>query len=225
MRIGIYLTVLSMALATGRTSATQTPEWRLTRPISDAEKTRVLTLAARLNIDRPGIITSELIHHPLACEALRIESVPETNGQRRTWRRVWLTSTEWPRGCSRQMSPDAMRLDSWVEANEAQSVGAWRIQTADGVVDVETPATITYGEVAAIVEAVRTGRLVDRMPLQTRVSLRPIPKVDAKSIFVIWNDSLDPSLYVVRFRGINVVFLVVVRETQVELRSWRREYA
>jgi hypothetical protein len=225
MRIGIYLTVLGIALATSRTPSTQTPEWRLTRPVSDVEKTRVLALAARLKIDRPGVIISGLINHPLACEALRIESVPATNGQRRTWRRVWVTSTEWPKGCSRLTPPDAARLDTWVEAIEARDVGAWRVENSDGVVDVETPPTIPYGEVAAIVEAVATGRLVDRMPRQTRVSLRPIPEVDAKSIFMIWNDALESSLYTVRFRGTNVVFLVVVRGTQVELRSWRREYA
>jgi hypothetical protein len=225
MRIGIYLTVLGIALATSRTPSTQTPEWRLTRPVSDAEKTRVLALAARLKIDRPGVIISGLINHPLACEALRIESVPATNGQRRTWRRVWVTSTEWPSGCSHLTPPDAARLDTWVEAIEARDVGAWRVENSDGVVDVETPPTIPYGEVAAIVEAVATGRLVDRMPRQTRVSLRPIPEVDAKSIFMIWNDALESSLYAVRFRGTNVVFLVVVRGTQVELRSWRREYA
>jgi hypothetical protein len=90
-------------------------------------------------------------------------------------------------------------------------------------VDVETPPTIPYREVAAIVEAVRTGRLVDRMPVGTRVSLRPIPKVNARAIFMIWNAASDASLYEVRFRGSDVVFVVAVRGTQVELRYWVRE--
>ena len=41
----------------------------------------------------------------------------------------------------------------------------------------------------AIVEAVRTGSLVDRMPAGTRVRLRPVPKVDYRTIFMIWHDA------------------------------------
>jgi hypothetical protein len=225
MRIAICLTVVGLSLATAQTPLNQAPEWRLTRPVSDAEKASVLALAAKLNIYQAALITDQLILQPLGCEALRIESVVATAGQRRTWRRVWVTSTEWPDGCSRMKQPDATSSGSWVVATEAQDIGAWRLQTRDGVQDVETPPTIPYDAVVAIVDAVRNGRLVDRMPYGTRVPLRPIPKVDAKSIVVVWTDHFDPSLFVVRFRGVNAVFQVAVRGTRVELRTWWREYA
>jgi len=224
MRIGLGLTVLILALAAGPPPA-QTPEWRLTRALTDAEKTDVLALAAKLNIYQAAVIREGTILQPLGCEALLIESVVATAGQRRTWRKVWVTSTAWPNGCARLKPPDAPSSGTWVAADGPHEVGAWRLQTRDGVQDIETPPTIPYDAVVAIVEAVRTGRLVDSMPYGTRVPLRPIPKVDAKSIVVVWTDHFDPSLYVVRFRGVNAVFQVAVRGTRVELRTWWREYS
>jgi hypothetical protein len=115
--------------------------------------------------------------------------------------------------------------DTWIVADEVREVGVWQVEVAGSYVDVETPPTIPYGEVAAIVEAVRTGRLVDRMPVGTRVPLRPVPKVDYKSIVVIWQDHQDQSRYAVYFRGNSAVFLVKVQGGQVLLLEWRREIA
>jgi len=213
--------VMAVTLATVTLSA-QAPEWRLTSPLTDAEKARVLSLAATLKIDRPGIIQSEKIHSPLTCDALRIESIPAVNERRRTFWRTWVTYTSWPASCDRTSAKRAP-ADTWVVADEVREVGVWRVEVAGSYVDVETPTNIPYGEVAAIVEAVRTGHMVDRMPVGTRVPLRPVPKVDYKSIFVIWQDFQDKSRYRVHFRGNSVVFLVRVQGGQVLLLEWQRE--
>ena len=62
MRISLQLMAMTVTLATV-TLAAQAPEWRLASPLTDAEKTRVLSLAATLKIARPGTIQSEQIHH------------------------------------------------------------------------------------------------------------------------------------------------------------------
>ena len=221
MRICLQLMAMTVTLATVPLAA-QAPEWQLASPLTDAEKTRVLSLVAALKIDRPGTIQSEQIHHPLTCDALRIESIPAIDGRRRTFRRAWVTYSSWPASCDRTSAKRAP-ADTWVVADEVREVGVWRVEVAGSYVDVETPTNIPYGEVAAIVEAVRTGRLVDRMPVGTRVPLRPIPKVDYKSIFVIWQDFQDKSRYRVHFRGNSVVFLVRVQGGQVLLLEWQRE--
>jgi len=217
-------TIASNAQQAQSEQAVPAPEWRLTTPLGDDEKGRVLSLAAALKIDRPGVIQSEEIFQPLTCDALRIESVPTTDGNRRAWKRVWVTYTSWPNGCDR-MKAQRSPPDTWVAADAVTDVGAWRVNVAGSDIDVETPSNIPYSEVSAIVEAVRTGRFVDRMPVNTRVPLRPVPKVDYRSIVVIWQDVVDQSRYAVRFRGTNVVFCVVVRGGQVQLLEWRREYA
>jgi hypothetical protein len=223
MRAPTFRTLLLVA-ALGWTISAQEPEWRLTSPLTAAEKKHVLSLAATLKIDRPATIRSEQILHPMTCDALRIESVPAVDGRRRTWRRVWVTYTSWPNSCDR-MKERRSPADTWVVAHEVSDVGAWRVTTAGQQLDVETPANIPHDEVAAIVEAVRTGRLVDRMPKGTRVPLKPVPKVDFRSIFKVWHDVVDQSRYVVRFRGTEVVFSVVVRGGQVHLLEWRTEIA
>jgi hypothetical protein len=218
MRVGFQLMAMTVTLATVTLTA-QAPEWQLASPLTDAEKTRVLSLAATLKIDRPGTIQSEQIHHPLTCDALRIESIPAVDGRRRTFRRAWVTYSSWPASCDRTSAKQAP-ADTWVVADEVREVGVWRVEVAGSYVDVETPTNIPYGEVAAIVEAVRTGRLVDRMPVGTRVPLRPVPKVDYKSIFVIWQDHQDQSRHAVRFRGNSPVFLVKVQDGMVRCSFW-----
>lgn len=202
--------------------APQAPEWHLTTTLSDAEKKRVLSLATTLKIDRPATIRSEQIWHPMTCDALRVESAPTVDGHRRTWKRVWVTYTSWLHSCDRGKAV-AAPADTWVAANELKDVGAWRVIVAGQPIDIETPADISYEDVGAIVEAVRTGRLVDRMPVGTRVRLRPVPKVDYRTIFMVWHDVVDQSRYEVRFRGRNVVFSVAVRARQVHLLEWRTE--
>ena len=109
---GLYLIVVTMTLATAAMSP-QAPEWRLTAPLTDAEKARVLALAATLGIDRPSMIRSEQIRQPITCDALRIESVPSTDRYRLTWRRAWVTYTSWPGSCDKtktQRSPPDRRV-------------------------------------------------------------------------------------------------------------------
>ena len=220
--IARYLAAVLAAAAV--TISAQSPEWRLTTPLSDAEKARVLSLAATLKIDRPGLIRSDEIFHPLTCDALRIESVPAIDGRRRTWKRVWVTYTSWPHNCD-QLKAQPSPPDTWVAADAVTDVGAWRVNAAGSEIDIETPANISYDEAAAIVEAIRTGRWVDSMPAKTYVPLRPVPKVDYKSIFLIWQDTVDQSRYAVHFRTGSVVFLVKVQDGKVHLLEWRREIA
>ena len=135
-----------------------------------------------------------------------------------------MTYTSWPNSCDR-MRAQRSAPDTWVAADAVSDVGAWRVDVAGDHIDVETPFNIPYDEVVAIVEAVRTSRFVDRMPMNTKVPVRPVPKVDYRSIFVIWQDVMDRSRYAVHFRGNSVVFLVAVHGGQVHLLEWRREYA
>ena len=115
------------------------------------------------------------------------------------------------------------RPRSWVPADRVRDVGAWRVPDRDGFVEVETPPIISYRDVPAIVEAVRTARLVNRLPPTYRGDSRRLPKVDAHSIFLIWNSQSDPTVYKVNFRTTNVVLFVAVRGTVVELRDWATE--
>lgn len=200
--------------------AQTSPEWRPSRPVSDGDKARVIELAARLSIQQPAAITSEEIFHPLACEALRVESIPTVTGQRRRWKRAWIANTEWPRGCRAETS-DSPSVANWVVAFRVPDVGAWRIEDRDGVQDVETASTTPYADVAAIVQRVKANQLLNRLPPAYRG--KPIPKVDGKAIYLIWNDQHEPSLYTVRFRSTNVVLLVAVRGTWVELHGWVTE--
>jgi hypothetical protein len=215
---------LSVAVLGAANAPTQAPEWRLTRPLSEVEKANVLALAARLNLGQLAVIRSELILQPLGCEAVRLESVAEANGNRRTWRRAWITNTAWSSGCPSE-SRDSPRIGQWVVADHARDVGAWHVQDAGIVIDVETPSSIPYADVAAIISAVREERLVNRLPAEYRGDNRRIPKVDAKSIFMIWNDQHNAALYKVNSRTTNVVLLVAVRGGQVELRGWMTEMA
>jgi hypothetical protein len=77
MRIGVYIAGLCVVLATAPLRSAQAlPEWRVTQPLTGVDRTRILALAEKLSIDRPAIVTSEVIGtNPVACEALRIESV------------------------------------------------------------------------------------------------------------------------------------------------------
>jgi hypothetical protein len=189
--------------------------------MSEGEKSAVLALAGRLNLGHPAVITSEVIHQPLSCEALRIDSVTAAQGNRRTWQRAWVAKI----GECPTEQPAAPRVDQWVVVDGARDVGAWRVPQDDGFLDIETPSTIPYADVAAIVEAVRTGRLVNRLPPEYRGNSRSIPKVEARSIRVIWTYQPDPAVYKVNFRATNVVLLVAVRGTLVELRGWMTEVA
>jgi hypothetical protein len=210
---------LSVVLASAAARPVQLPEWRLTRPLSEGERAGVLALAARLNVGEPAVVTSDVINQPLNCDALRIDSVPAVQGNRRTWKRVWVARTG---GCPGEQ-PTAPRVGQWVAADSVREVGAWHISLDGGFLDVETPSTVPYADVAAIVVAVRTGSLVNRLPPEYRGNRRQIPKVDAKAIFVVWNYQQDPALYKVNFRSGNVTMLLAVRGTLVELRGWIEE--
>jgi hypothetical protein len=66
---------------------------------------------------------------------------------------------------------------------------------------------------------------VNRLPPEYRGKNRQIPKVDVAAIYSVWNSHFDPALYDVRFRTTNVVLVVAVRGSTVELRGWRTEIA
>jgi hypothetical protein len=196
------------------------PEWRLARPIDSPDRSLVLAFANQLGIDRPALIVNEDIHHPLTCQAIRIESVPVVNGNRRTWQRVWITNADWR--CP-VVDPGAPKVGKWILADTTigRELGAWRIQDGDRVVDIETPPTLPYRDTQRIFQAIKTGRLLDRLP---KPDVRgPLPKVDARSINLIWDSPWHPSLLKVGFRGSNVIYEVLVRENVIELHHWGRE--
>jgi hypothetical protein len=209
-------------LAIAAVRAPQVPEWRVTHALTDAAKADVLALATRLQLGRPAIVISEVIHQPLGCQALRIESEAAITGSRRTWQRLWVTQASLK--CP-LVQPDSPRVGDWIVAEPKREVGAWRVGLGAGFLDVETPSTISYAEVVAIVEAIRSGRLVNRLPPEYLGKNRQIPKVDAAAIYSVWNAHLDPALYAVRFRTTNIVLVVAVRGSTVELRGWNTEIA
>jgi hypothetical protein len=200
MRTGLCVIGLSVILSAAEVRSAQAlPEWRLTPPLSDVEKARDLALAARLDIDRPAVITREIIHHPLDCESLRIESVPAVDGNRRTSKRIWVSNTDWPRRCPSE-KPDSTRVDKWVVADRVPDVGAWRVQDRDGIVDVESPSAGVPRQHGAA----ESRRKVDLSDLE-----RPDGPLVAQGEFS--DDKRGP--------------LVAVQGTRVELRGWMTEIA
>jgi hypothetical protein len=213
---------LSAALAMAFQGTGPTPAWRTAVPLSDADRAQVLALASRVHINQIEIIRSDLIHQPLVCDALRIESVRAMSGSRVTWQRVWVTKLS--SKCS-GIRPDSPRVGEWVVAESTHDVGAWHVPDGQGFIDVESPSSISLASVTAIVTAIRTGSLLNRLPPEYRGNQRQIPKVDARTIYQVWNDSVGGTLYVVRSRTTNVVLVVAVLGTVVELREWRTEIA
>lgn len=212
---------LAAAVASAAMQLEQAPEWQIARPLSEDEKADVVALAARLNVGQLAVIRSEVIHQPTGCEAIRLESARLVTGNRRTWWRAWISNSAWSHGCPGEQ-PDSPRVRSWVVAEPAKDIGAWHVPEGDGWIDVETPPSVPHGDVAAIVAAVRAGRLVNRLP-PAHGNGRRLPQVNARSIYLIWNSQPDPALYKVWFRTTNVVLVVAVRGTVVELRDWMTE--
>lgn len=69
--------------------------------------------------------------------------------------------------------------------------------------DIETSANIQYGQVDAIVQAIKTRRLVKRLPPSYGDGMSA-PTVDARSISQVWHHEQDQSPYTVRFRRSNI---------------------
>lgn len=222
MRTRQGICILIVAWTTTLTSSAQGPEWRLKTPLSDVDKASVLALAVQLGIERPAVIRHDVTNAYVGCDYLRIESVPSVHGERRTFRRAYVSRAELKCPAANVAGPG-----KWVAAfpDAAREVGVWRVTHGDASWDVETPSTVTYNDVMAIVTAVGAGRLENGLPVQYRAKFAELPTLNARSVAFVSFDHHDPALYRVSFADPNVVLIVAVTGKRVELRSWAREYA
>jgi hypothetical protein len=217
MRALTPVLILSLLMVAAPPGAAQTqPEWRLTQPLSDRERTTVVALAKRVGIGTPAVIANDVINQPIDCDVLRIESVPTVNGDRRTWQRVFVTNETWPRSHCGDRELDPVRVGNWMLASPRAELGAWRVRHLNWFVDVETPPGVPEKDVAVIVKAIARDRMVNRLPENDR---RSPPKLNARAIYWITRDDRDPTRYKVTFRDTDTVVWVAVRGDRVELRG------
>src|SRR5436190_943385 len=76
------------------------PRWQLPGPLSSADKTDVLALAAQMGIGRVAVVSSDCVNFlgdcPPGCSILHIESVRSSNGRRSTWKTAEITNASGP---------------------------------------------------------------------------------------------------------------------------------
>lgn len=191
-------------------------EWRLSEPLTAAERAAVLSLAARSGVPAAAAVSSDMIALPIGCRVLRVDSVVSRTGDRIRSRQIWIRHRNWdPHGCD--LAKASRVRGDWI-VEETTSHEGWRIRDGDAYVDLDASEAVPYRDAERIVLAIKRRQLVNKLtdPKQG------MPDLAIWSVRGIAKRGPTPLTYEVSLGGGGggMNLSVVLADDRVELRAW-----
>ena len=162
-RLGGLLATMAMMAMSASVCAAQ--ECRAPTGLSAGDVRAIHALARRMGLGEPAALCRDLYARPLGIPAIRVEARPIMQGRWRTWRVLWIADIN--RGADVclgwRQCPALVREGLWAAAREAlETRKTWRIEDADGFVDVSMAEGIKTATVEQLLWALRARRFDDK---------------------------------------------------------------
>lgn len=163
--LGIALTGL-FVVGQPRVDGTIRLELHPSIPVDEREVSTLLDVARAAGVGSPTALVTK--YHGMNCRITEVRSTAPVAEHRVRTRRIFLRRSDW-RPCDVLQWPASRQTGEWIAYPQTLSVEErWRVVREDAHVDVAGGEGVALDVVEAIVEAIRTGSLVDSRAPEVR---------------------------------------------------------